>query len=191
MNKVLFDKITELGIGITENFSLSIHGMEAKYNDVLYNILNSKKGVLVVGSIGCGKTVLMKTIQRLLKDDVNRFRRVQEKQLFDMLDDGVKVSEILELYGKRLNMNLYIDDICSRKPKNFYGNWVSIIEEIVLERYELFLNTGLKTHFSSNTITKSENTESIESILGARTYDRITEMCNLVTWNSKSLRNAQ
>lgn len=180
--------ITDLGRDFKKEFSIGSEPLYSQYKKV-YEILSfSEKGVLLVGSIGCGKSMLMKVMQRLFKDTNNAFRWVSSKDLKDMLDE-MKPLDVKFKYGSSLKMNLYIDDIGVQTNKNDYGNVVNIISDLILEREELYSNENIKTHFSSNLPPFSKpNIESIETVFGKRVVDRMAEMCEMVSWQSKSLR---
>lgn len=174
--------ITDLGKDFKDNFSIENELLFSKYKEVYDILLKSHKGVLLVGSIGCGKTMMMKIMQRLFKDTDHSFRWVTSKDLKDMLDE-MKPLDVMIRYGKGLDMDLYIDDIGIYKDKNDYGNVVNIISELIFEREELFFEKGYRTHLSSNLIPSL-----LEDVLGKRVYDRIVGMCELVSWKTESLR---
>ena len=80
-------------------------------------------------------------------------------------------------------MDLYIDDIGVAVDVKRYGNTVNIITEILMERYNLFINSGFKTHLSSNLLTSvlnESNSVTLKSVYGARILDRIIEMTSVV-----------
>jgi DNA replication protein DnaC len=151
----------------------------------------SRKGVFLIGSVGIGKSAMMKIMQRLFKDTDRRFKWVNSYDLKDMAEQ-VTTGEIKSLYGYDLKCDLYVDDIGFSSDVRRYGNTVNIISEILMERYDLFINSGYRTHLSSNMLVSIKNNEknipTIETIYGARVVDRLREMCELVTWNGESLR---
>jgi DNA replication protein DnaC len=180
--------ITDLGKDFKKEFSIENEPLFSQYRKVFEILNNSDKGVLLIGNIGCGKSMLMKVMQRLFKDTENSFRWVSSKDLRDMLEE-MKPLDIKIRYGSNLKMNLYIDDIGIQKNKNDYGNIVNIVSELIFEREELFQNEGYKTHFSSNLPHSSETAvETLEVLFGKRVIDRVYGMCELISWNSKSLR---
>lgn len=149
------------------------------------------KSIFITGSIGIGKTAMMKVIQRLFKDTQRRFKWVSGYELKD-LSETLTIMEIKNLYGAGLKCDLYIDDIGFSIDVKRYGNTVNIISEIIMDRYELFISSGFKTHISSNITASIKNNEknipTIERLYGVRVLDRIKEMCDLITWNGESLR---
>lgn len=182
--------ITTLGKDFNKNFSIEKEPLFSKYKEVYSILSKGEKGVLLVGSIGSGKSMMMRVMQRLFKDTENRFRWINSSDLKDLIEE-VGVSKIKEMYGKGLKMDLYIDEIGSSLSSKHYGNSINIISEIIYERNDLYVMSGIKTHFSSNISPTSNNKsmETLSSIYGERCYDRMVEMCELISWKSKSLRN--
>lgn len=183
------EKIIELGMDYIPSFSLEKGSLHSKYKKVFESIYLGDKGVLLVSGVGCGKSIMMRVMQRLLKDTDRKFRWVNAIDLKDMVEEyGVTV--VKDLYGRNLKMDLYIDDIGTSYVGKRFGNFVNIITEIVFERCELFVSSGIKTHFSSNIppYSNHDNVDSLNGSYGERACDRIVEMCDLVSWNSKSLR---
>jgi|JI9StandDraft_1071089.scaffolds.fasta_scaffold26799_3 DNA replication protein DnaC len=150
-----------------------------------------KKGLLVIGGLGVGKSAMMKIMQRIFKDTDSGFRWVNSYDLKD-LSELYTVSQIKEMYGYDLKMDLYIDDIGIAVDVKRYGNTVNIITEILMERYDLFINSGFKTHISSNLLTAiaSDNNSvpTLKSVYGARILDRIKEMTDVIKFKGDSQR---
>ncbi len=176
-----------------EKFSISAPNIKSKYKSIYEILSNPKKhtkGIFITGGIGVGKSALMKVMQRLFKDSDRRFRWVTAYELKDMSEE-MTVAEIKKIYGYQFKCDLYIDDIGFGTDVKRYGNTVNIITEILMERYDLFITSGYKTHISSNmaAFIKGDSTIStIETIYGNRVLDRIKEMCNLIIWQGESQR---
>jgi Protein of unknown function (DUF815). len=191
------DKIRLIGFELFgEEFSIDDpvrYGIYKKVYGKLIGSLKKKKtkGVLVSGSIGVGKSNMMKVMQRLLKDTDRRFKLVSGYQLKDM-SETMTIAEIKALYGANLKCDLYIDDIGFSIDVKRYGNTVNIIGEIIMERYDLYVSSGFKTHLSSNIAADIKNNDknlpTIKTLYGSRVLDRIKEMCDLIIWKGESLR---
>lgn len=161
--------------------------------------IKPNKGILLVGNIGVGKTLMMRVLQRLFKDTERRFRWVEVSELSDLIrakawgDDTILT--IKEMYGQSLKMDLYIDDIgFENVDLHLYNNHVNVVAELLEDRYKLFQKEGFRTHLSTNLrtsgveVTAAGLTQSIESLYGDRILDRIKEMTNLIRWEGASLR---
>jgi len=187
--------ITQIGRDLYgDNFSLDANNIrdsyKMAYNSLVTGLKSESKGMLLIGNFGVGKTALMKVMQKVFKDTDRRFKTVTALNLKD-LSEELKPIDIKEMYGYGLKQDLYIDDIGYFSTVKVYGNAVNIISEIILDRYDLFISTGYKTHFSSNIVTAYKDNDtypSIENIYGVRVLDRIKQMCNLINIDGKSLR---
>ena len=155
------------------------------------NQKKAKKGVLVIGNVGVGKTAMMKIMQRAFKRTETAFKSVNSYQLRDM-SENLTIGEIKAIYGADLKMDLYIDDIGVFSDVKRYGNTVNIIGEIIMERYDLFIASGYRTHLSSNLMTdikdNVKNIPTIKSVFGARVLDRIKEMNDIFIFKGSSKR---
>jgi len=61
-----------------------------------------------------------------------------------------------------------------------YGRDCNVIGEILLSRYELFLQTKLKTHATTNL-----SAHELEDLYGLRVRSRMKKMFNLVAFDEK------
>jgi DNA replication protein DnaC len=193
------EAIQIIGSKLYRDFDISKEPRTTIYKTVYEKFLrrledyNSEKGLLLVGSIGVGKTAIMRIMQKLFKDSKSAFRWVNSYDLCDMVEES-SVSEIKEIYGKSFLMDLYIDDIgIGNGTLQKYGNRINIISEVLIERYELFVESGIKTHLSSNLPTRIDkkkypNVQTLEDLYGNRITDRINEMCENIIWKGESLR---
>ncbi len=191
------DYILEFGLKMYgEDFSLKDAEVLCAYKKVYEYFLKRsknkcKKGILVIGGLGVGKSAMMKVMQRVFKDTESRFKWVNAYDLKD-LSEVYTTSQIKEMYGYDLKMDLYIDDIGISVDVKRYGNTVNIITEMLMERYDLFIASGYKTHLSSNLLTSItndvHNTPTLKSVYGARILDRIKEMTEVVKFKGESQR---
>jgi DNA replication protein DnaC len=175
-----------------DDFSIDGDKLNSSYKKVYTHfVANKRKGMFLIGNVGIGKTAMMKVMQRLFRDTNRRFKFVNSYDLKD-LSEQITAGEIKSLYGYDFKCDLYIDDIGFSSDVRRYGNTVNIISEILMERYDLFISSGFRTHLSSNMMvsmkTNEKNIPTIETIYGSRVVDRLREMCELVTWNGDSLR---
>jgi len=179
-----------------DNFSLLDENTKSSYKKVYENLLKCargkcNKGILVIGSIGTGKSAMMKIMQRLFKDTTARFKWVNAYELKDLSEIYTSM-QIKEMYGYDCKCDLYIDDIGFSVDVKRFGNTVNIITEIILERYDLYISSGYKTHFSSNLAAviknNSDNIPTLEKTYGLRIIDRMKEMCEIIIFKGESKR---
>jgi DNA replication protein DnaC len=193
------EAIRLIGEELYPGFSIDEEPRRSIYQRVYEKVLRSlhqdsrEKGLLLIGGVGVGKSLLMRVFQRLLLNTPRRFRRVTAPDLVRMLDD-TSAMDLLERYGRTLLCDLYIDDIgLENSDFKRYGNGTNIVAEIVFDRYELFLTHGYKTHFTSNiplTVDKEKypGLATLTDLYGVRFADRLTEMTETIIWKGNSLR---
>lgn len=193
------EAIKTMGGKLIKDFDINSEPRLSIYRQVYENFMIGleegidNKGVMLIGSIGVGKSMLMKIMQKLFKDSRRQFKWLNCRDITDMLE-SFTVLEIKEYYGKGCKMDLYIDDIgVGNSVHNKYGNTTNIIADILLERYDLFISEGFKTHISSNRPTSLDRNEypniiTLETLYGDRIIDRLNEMCEKITWKGESLR---
>lgn len=156
--------------------------------------LKPRKGILLQGNIGVGKSIMMRVMQTLFRDSPRAFKWINCIEFNDMLQGGVDPSEIKERYGRKLMHDLYIDDLgMGGGDMKRFGNVTNIVAEILFERDELLLSHGILTHCSSNTpkIVPADSPpelKSLERMYGDRILDRMKQMMNNIIWTGKSLR---
>lgn len=132
--------------------------------------LDRSKGLLIRGSIGVGKTAILRLIQKWLPQE-EKFAYNPANDVVGLFnasgEDGVKV------YKEKKNR--LFDDLGAEDQGVNYGNRVEVFEKIILKRYD----SALTTHFTTNLSNKE-----LQEKYGHRAYDRLKEMCQLITWNA-------
>jgi len=194
--KTVSELLTVIGKEIYgEDFSIENQTVKDVYKKVYSALIKNKgkknKGVCIVGGIGAGKTAMMKVFQRLLKDTPMRFKLVNGYDLKD-LSEVYTTEQIKDSYGGGYYGDLYIDDIGFASGVKRYGNDVNLIRDILIERYDLFISSGYRTHLSSNIITFLKNDikdmPTLQKLYGERVIDRVKEMCELIIFKGESQR---
>jgi hypothetical protein len=143
--------------------------------------LNLRKGILLSGPVGCGKTSLM-TLLRFFQPLSHQYvLRSCREVSFEFIRDGY---EVIHTYS-RASFGEYsqqprtycFDDLGTESSLKYYGNSCNVMGEILLSRYDLFVSRGMRTHLTTN-LTSSE----IEKNYGNRVRSRMREMFNLVSF---------
>lgn len=136
--------------------------------------LNPDKGLLLSGPVGCGKTTLMKLLRHLVPHR-RRYEVIPTRNIvFGFNHIGFKT---IEDYGN--NSFICFDDLGAEPGGRFYGKDYNVLGEILLSRYELFVNHRIKTHATSNL-----NAKEFEDRYGSRIRSRMRQLFNLVAFNS-------
>jgi len=143
--------------------------------------IDPDKGLLISGPVGCGKTSLM----RLLKNIVPHQRQYEvipaRNIVFGFNHIGFKT---IEDYG---NEGFFcFDDLGAEPTGRYFGKDCNVMGELLISRHELFLQSKIKTHATTNLIA-----EEMEERYGSRVRSRMRQMFNLINFdkNTRDKRN--
>lgn len=136
--------------------------------------IDPNKGILLSGPVGCGKTSLMKLLRHL----------VPHKRSYELVPCRTIVFSFNHLGYKAIgdygdNGFFCFDDLGVEPSGRFYGKDSNVMGEIILSRYELFLNHKVKTHATTNL-----SAQELEDRYGNRVRSRMREMFNLISFDS-------
>lgn len=149
--------------------------------------LNLQKGVLLTGPIGCGKTSLMRLVNSFFPPLKQYQIKSSREVSFEFEREGFL---IINRYGKgyvhslggRLKSGiLCFDDLGIEQIQKFYGNECNVMAEVLLSRYDLFVQRKIITHVTTN-LSASE----LESFYGNRVRSRMRELFNLIAFDKSS-----
>jgi DNA replication protein DnaC len=146
-----------------------------------YNI-DLKKGILLSGPVGCGKTSLLNLMKFLTPTEHKFFVKPCRDISFEFIQDGY---EIIHKYsrGKLYESQpkiICFDDLGTENNLKYYGNECNVIAEILLSRYDIFTTKKIQTHITTN-LSASE----IETHYGNRVRSRLREMINLIAYDKQ------
>jgi DNA replication protein DnaC len=187
--------------GSKKTFSISSDEDRAYYASLwLYFTDNEKcpwelnKGLVIAGDVGVGKSISFRVMNAIFGNK-KPFYRVPCRQIADEFSD--KGSKSLRKYGsesyeratfgtfhKAKPITWYFDDLGleENNVKN-YGNNSNVMAEILLSRYDGFIEHGMKTFATTNLDIKQ-----IEERYGIRVRDRMREMFNWIVIKGVSKR---
>jgi hypothetical protein len=190
------EAIEKVGLLMNKDFSLNVAGLENVYKAVYGIFIDGmdrtvrRKGVMAIGGVGCGKTTCIRIMHRLFRDSSCRFLSKRASEIKDLVET-VPLSEIKQDLGYGLKCDLYIDDFGVNGAEiKKYGTVISVLGELILDRYELYINEGFLLHISLNLLPESdeEGVVTVKSVFGDRVYDRLREMTTPIVFTNKSLR---
>lgn len=154
------------------------------------NGLSLKKGLLLMGGTGVGKTTLM---QLFAKNPICSYRIVECREIAnDYATNGANVIDnyIEDIHPSHQNpfrqdaWGLCFDDLGTESMRKNFGNEANIMEEIILSRYSRRNALINKTHITTN-LTGND----IEERYGARVRSRMREMFNVIEFvDAKDMR---
>ncbi len=153
------------------------------------------KGLMLCGSIGAGKTVLLEIIQSLSQQffPANYFQIVRARDL--VLAYESKGARGIERYiwntedsphGGKKTFALCLDDIgIGNENAHYYANHINVIAEILLGRYAVLKDP---MHRKLTHITTNLNADKMEAVYGNRVRSRLREMFNVILFTGKDRR---
>ena len=142
--------------------------------------IDLKKGILLSGPIGCGKTTIMNLMRHVPEQERKFILKPTREISFEFIKEGY---EVIQRYnsGNKLNngiKNYCFDDLGTENNLKYFGNECNVMGEILLSRYDLFINKKIITHITTN-LSASE----IEAAYGNRVRSRLRAMLNLIAFN--------
>ena len=146
--------------------------------------LSFRKGILLSGPVGCGKTSLMNIVRYLQTPEERFVMKTCRDVSFEFIQEGYS---IIHKYSKQSFKNdiprtYCFDDLGTENSLKYFGNDCNVMAEILLSRYELFVSRQMLTHLTTNL-----NSSEIEDIYGTRIRSRLREQFNLIAAKDKRI----
>jgi hypothetical protein len=132
-----------------------------------------KKGLLIFGPVGCGKTTAMGLFRRNPSKDFGLVSCLKVTEAFKK--DGPEGIE------KFYSQSYCFDDFGTETSGKYFGNESNVLSDILLTKYESELSSGFKTYITTNL-----TPEQIEEGYGKRLRSRMKEMFNVIRFPSDS-----
>ncbi|WP_457617575.1 ATPase [Lutibacter sp.] len=144
--------------------------------------IDTNKGLLLSGPVGCGKTSLMKLLPYIAPHKTNYEMIPTRNIVFNFNASGY---EVLDKYNQ--TKNYCFDDLGVEPTGSHYAKECNVMGEILLSRYDLFTQTSLsQSHRIKTHITTNLNAQELEKRYGNRVRSRLREMFNLISFNKNS-----
>lgn len=145
--------------------------------------IDLRKGILLSGPIGCGKTSFMSILRPFSYLSHDYKIKTCREVAFEFAKNGF---EALYPYTKKSRNQIRLtgfcfDDLGAEQQIKHFGNDCNVMAEILLSRYEQFIENNTVTHITTN-LSASE----IENLYGNRLRSRLRQMFNLISFNSQS-----
>ena len=139
--------------------------------------IDTKKGILLAGPIGCGKTSLI-SLMTEFTFEINHFLiRSTRAIATEFHEDGYQV---IHKYSYEPKIYCF-DDLGIEQNMKYFGNDCNTLAEILLNRYDLLIRRGIVTHATTNL-----SASDLETIYGNRLRSRMREMFNLISFPNNS-----
>ena len=147
--------------------------------------IDTNKGLLLSGPVGCGKTSLMKLLMHLAPHKT-AYEIIPTRNI--AFNFNAKGFEVLEKYYE--TKNYCFDDLGVEPTGSHYAKECNVMGEILLSRYDLFSHLQprkrVKTHITTNL-----NAEELENRYGTRVRSRLREMMNVIAFDNNSIDKRQ
>jgi len=149
--------------------------------------MDFKKGILLSGPVGCGKTTLMTLMRHCTNIQRKPIIKSCREVSFEFIKNGYEViqqysRQAYELSGSKLYPKSYcFDDLGIEQNLKYFGNECNVMAEVLLSRYDLFISQNMTTHITTN-LSASE----IEDFYGNRLRSRMREMVNLISFDKST-----
>jgi len=139
------------------------------------------KGILLAGNIGSGKTTLMR-IMKELRISKTPFQTKNCRELAQLYATGG--IEAIQRFGRKAvnyrngqwkKQHFLFDDLGTEENMTYFGNQLNVMEQVLLDRSDHFVNHGLITHLTTNL-----DSEELKKTYGDRVMSRMNEMFNFI-----------
>lgn len=158
-----------------------------------FNNPNLNKGLLIVGNTGVGKSILLKTFERMFKDEFdfnpsyhfNMYHANELKTTFEALETNFLKTDFLKKHKTAFKC---YDDVKSEIITLGYDKR-EIMKDILYMRYDRKERTIITCNYDKNypgDLIKA--LEEFGTTYDGRIYDRLFEMFNIIEIDGKSLR---
>lgn len=148
---------------------------------------SSKKGLLIVGDYGNGKSSAMKAYRKAFEYYKGySFKQFSANDVVEQYEMCLEVYQKRDFWKRMVSGVIHFDDVLSEDTASNYGK-KEIFKDILEKRYD----QGLKTYMTINTRKSGNTKDAIEQLAeryGERVYDRVFEMFNIYLWKGKSYR---
>lgn len=193
MNGRKFDETSDAIKNIAILIQYFIYDEDFFKSDRLVKNLNDpsfKKGLLIIGKFGNGKTAYMNALSKYFKDNKMPmvFKSVTSHQMVTEWETIESPGDKSLYFEKYLCKSLYIDDVKKEKIAHNFGK-TNVIKEILEKRYDKKLKTFITCNY-----TEGDSKGDLRSALydfsnyGDHIYDRLFEMFNIIEFKGKSFR---
>jgi len=142
--------------------------------------IDLKKGILLLGPVGCGKTQLMTLMREVPPTDKTFVMKTCRDISFEFGTNGFPALDRYSHLSFRENNTPRIfcfDDLGPENTIKYFGNECNVMGEIILSRYEQFIACGMLTHITTNL-----TADDMDEYYGSRIRSRLREMLNLISY---------
>lgn len=133
-----------------------------------------KKGIMLIGPNGVGKTFLFEVFHRLSQFGCTR-------RYFQMTDGRAVAADVAkngyDAISKYTGGDKLFNELGSELPARFYGNSIDAMYEVLFEREKVFQGKLQKTHITTN-LSAQQLAERYDTAI----FSRLRGMCNIIQY---------
>jgi len=152
--------------------------------------IDTSKGILLSGPVGCGKTSLMKLLPFIAPQRMN-YEIIPTRNI--VFNFNTKGFQVLEKYNE--TKNYCFDDLGVEPIGSHYAKDLNVMGEILLSRYDIFISSKQQSNKkmvveSSQNITHATtnlNANELENRYGSRVRSRLRELFNLIAFDQNCM----
>lgn len=147
-----------------------------------------KKGLLIIGGYGLGKTDYFKVFERVFAGFTEfRFKFYTSTQLVNKYELCKSPLDKRQFYKNMARKKMFIDDLNSERFASNYGK-IDLLKDVLYLRYDRNLVTFVSCNYSDVNQCVNQTLRDLGLRYGARIYDRYFEMFNIIEFKGKSFR---
>lgn len=147
-----------------------------------------KKGLMVIGSYGVGKTSYLKVFEKIFnRYKTLRFKSYSAKELVNNYEVCQKPFDKSYMLEKTSRPRLFIDDINSERIASNYGN-CDVVEEILFKQNERKHITYVTCNYTNPNNNMDQTLFDLGVRYDGRMHDRFFKMFNIIEFKGKSMR---
>jgi DNA replication protein DnaC len=148
-----------------------------------------EKGLLIIGDYGCGKSSTMQTLKELFNNTPLAFKSYTTNRIVTTFESYSDTEQRTAYMNRTKTKDAYFDDIKTEKDASNYGLH-NLMKDVLEERYNNKAVTYATCNFVENDSEKSISKALYEfnSRYGARVFDRLFEMFNIIEFKGGSMR---
>jgi DNA replication protein DnaC len=146
------------------------------------------KGLLIIGNYGCGKTSTLKSLHKALSTTDYKFCYHYADQVVADYEACANATDKDAFWKKHTDRERIYDDVLSEKVGNNYGK-IEVMQTVIERRYAKRLKTSMIINYDPNF--PNDTHKALEQLMeryGARVYDRIFSMFNIIALKGGSNR---
>lgn len=146
-----------------------------------------RKGLLLIGGFGNGKTSIMRALESALKESNIAFKGFTTNEVVKIYEAASTPIEKKEFDRMMLNGVRYFDDVLTEREASNYGK-SNLMKDILEERYNKNKRTYISCNHKDGNTNLNESLEQFGEKYGSRVYDRLFAMFNIIEFKGKSFR---